>query len=169
MRDQTIVAPIAELNNQATEAAAVSSSCREAKHDNEHEGCGGAGFFAIEPKNRTPPRRLHTYQFRLPVRSGLPSGSPIPGGPTTNLVMDNLNTHRRKSLSKEQSAAAHRLAHPSPAAPVASASDSILTNPNTLQKASVATLRWRSASARNAVWLPFGNCVRLRRNPQYTL
>jgi hypothetical protein len=34
------------------------------------------------------------------------------------------------------------------------------------QKASVATLRWCSASARNAVRLPFGISVRLRRNPQ---
>ncbi len=33
------------------------------------------------------------------------------------------------------------------------------------QKASVATLRWCSASARNSVRLPFGYCVRLRRNP----
>src|SRR5690348_9334440 len=34
------------------------------------------------------------------------------------------------------------------------------------QKASVATLRWCSASARNTVRLPFGKRVRLRRNPQ---
>lgn len=44
----------------------------------------------------------------------------------------------------------------------------LLTKPNTLSHnrvASVATLRWCSGSSRNAVRLPFGNSVRLRRNP----
>jgi len=44
-----------------------------------------------------------------------------------------------------------------------------LTKPNTFQhngEASVATLRWCSGSSRNAVRLPFGTGVQLRRNPQ---
>jgi hypothetical protein len=43
-----------------------------------------------------------------------------------------------------------------------------LTKPNTFQhnrEASVATLRWCSGSSRNAVRLPFGTGVQLRRNP----
>src|SRR5258708_2854463 len=45
----------------------------------------------------------------------------------------------------------------------------LLTKPNTFQhnrEASVATLRWCSGSFRNAVRLPFGTGVQLRRNPQ---
>src|SRR5215471_18884735 len=45
----------------------------------------------------------------------------------------------------------------------------LLTKPNTLphnRVASVATLRWCSGSSRNAVRLPFGISVQLRRNPQ---
>src|SRR5215469_2600779 len=44
----------------------------------------------------------------------------------------------------------------------------LLTKPNTLphnRVASVATLRWCSGSSRNAVRLPFGISVQLRRNP----
>src|SRR5580700_8522790 len=44
----------------------------------------------------------------------------------------------------------------------------LLTKPNTLphnRVASVATLRWCSGSSRNAVRLPFGMSVQLRRNP----
>src|SRR5215469_13313339 len=46
----------------------------------------------------------------------------------------------------------------------------LLTKPNTLphnRVASVATLRWCSGSSRNAVRLPFGISVQLRRNPHY--
>src|SRR5215469_12055460 len=45
----------------------------------------------------------------------------------------------------------------------------LLTKPNTLphnRVASVATLRWCSGSSWNAVRLPFGISVQLRRNPQ---
>src|SRR5215469_956547 len=48
----------------------------------------------------------------------------------------------------------------------------LLTKPNTLphnRVASVATLRWCSGSSRNAVRLPFGISVQLRRNPQEEL
>ena len=46
----------------------------------------------------------------------------------------------------------------------------LLTKPNTFQhnrEASVATLRWCSGSSRNAVRLPSGTSVQLRRNPQF--
>src|SRR5579862_945582 len=47
----------------------------------------------------------------------------------------------------------------------------LLTKPNTLphnRVASVATLRWCSRSSRNAVRLPSGTSVQLRRNPHMT-
>src|SRR5215469_7172955 len=46
----------------------------------------------------------------------------------------------------------------------------LLTKPNTFphnRVASVATLRWCSGSSRNAVRLPFGLSVQLRRNPHH--
>ncbi len=83
---------------------------REARIDNEYERCGTANVFcAVEPKGRTP---LHT--FPTPDRSAfefakvafhvaiLPvSRSPTPSTPVTTLllIVDNLNIHRRKSLT----------------------------------------------------------------------
>ena len=74
---------------------------REARRDNEYERCGTANVFcAVEPKAGrhftfpTPDRSAFEFArvaFHLAIQ--------YPDAPTIHLVMDNLNIHRRKSLT----------------------------------------------------------------------
>ena len=74
---------------------------REARQDSEYKRCGTAnGFFAVEPKAgrhfafATPDRsavRFAQVAFELAMQ--------YPDATTIHLVMDNLNIHRRKSLT----------------------------------------------------------------------
>jgi DDE superfamily endonuclease len=74
---------------------------REARQDNEYERCGTANVFcAVEPK-----AGLH-FTFVTPDRSGMEFAQAVfevalqyPKAQTIHLVMDNLNIHRRKSLT----------------------------------------------------------------------
>ena len=75
---------------------------REARRDNEYERCGTANVFcAVEPKAG------RHFTFPTPDRSGfrVRSGRSVelalqyPEAKTIHLVMDNLNIHRRKSLT----------------------------------------------------------------------
>jgi hypothetical protein len=74
---------------------------REARRDNEYERCGTANVFcAVEPKAG------RHFTFPTPDRSGLEFAQVLfhlalkyPKAETIHLVMDNLNSHRRKSLS----------------------------------------------------------------------
>lgn len=74
---------------------------REARRDNEYERCGTANVFcAVEPKTG------RHFSFPTPDRSGfefaqvaVTLASAYPNAKTIHLVMDNLNIHRRKSLS----------------------------------------------------------------------
>ena len=76
---------------------------REARRDNEYERCGTANVFcAVEPQSRPPFHIPHTGPFGVSVRAGgLPGGHSVSGSQdkTIHLVMDNLNIHRRKSLT----------------------------------------------------------------------
>src|SRR5450755_1807932 len=72
-----------------------------AKRDNEYERCGTANVFcAVEPKAG------RHFTFPTPDRSGFEFAQVLfhlaleyPKTKTIHLVMDNLNSHRRKSLS----------------------------------------------------------------------
>jgi DDE superfamily endonuclease len=74
---------------------------REARRDNEYERCGTANvFFAVEPKAG------RHFTFPTPDRSGFEFAQVLfhlalayPEATTIHLVMDNLNIHRRKSLT----------------------------------------------------------------------
>jgi hypothetical protein len=74
---------------------------REARQDNEYERCGTANVFcAVEPK-----AGLH-FTFVTPDRSGIEFAQAVfevalqyPKAQTIHLAMDNLNIHRRKSLT----------------------------------------------------------------------
>jgi hypothetical protein len=74
---------------------------REARRDNEYERCGTANVFcAVEPKAG------RHFTFPTPDRSGFEFAQVLfhlalkyPKTKTIHLVMDNLNSHRRKSLS----------------------------------------------------------------------
>src|ERR1700741_3724101 len=74
---------------------------REARRDNEYERCGTANVFcAVEPKAG------RHFTFPTPDRSGFEFAQvavslamECPEAQTIHLVMDNLNIHRRKSLS----------------------------------------------------------------------
>ena len=74
---------------------------REARRDNEYERCGTANVFcAVEPKAG------RHFTFPTPDRSGFEFAQvavtlalAYPDAKTIHLVMDNLNIHRRKSLS----------------------------------------------------------------------
>ena len=74
---------------------------REARRDNEYERCGTANVFcAVEPKAG------RHFTFPTPDRSGFEFAQVLfhlavkyPKADTIHLVMDNLNSHRRKSLS----------------------------------------------------------------------
>jgi hypothetical protein len=74
---------------------------REARRDNEYERCGTANVFcAVEPKAG------RHFTFPTPDRSGFEFAQVLfhlalkyPKAETIHLVMDNLNSHRRKSLS----------------------------------------------------------------------
>ncbi|HYM07006.1 MAG TPA: transposase, partial [Terriglobales bacterium] len=71
---------------------------REARRDNEYERCGTANVFcAVEPKAGrhftfpTPDRSFARVAFHLALQ--------YPDAKTIHLGMDNLNIHRRKSLT----------------------------------------------------------------------
>ncbi len=73
---------------------------REARRDNEYERCGTANVFcAVEPKggrhftSPTPDRSAFEFAVFL-----CDLAVQYPAANTIHLVMDNLNTHRRKSL-----------------------------------------------------------------------
>jgi hypothetical protein len=74
---------------------------REARQDNEYERCGTANVFcAVEPKAG------RHFTFPTPDRSGFEFAQvachlamQYPEAKTIHLVMDNLNIHRRKSLT----------------------------------------------------------------------
>ena len=74
---------------------------REARQDNEYERCGTANVFcAVEPKAG------RHFTFATPDRSGFEFAKvafelalQYPAANTIHLVMDNLNIHRRKSLT----------------------------------------------------------------------
>ena len=74
---------------------------REARRDNEYERCGTANVFcAVEPKAG------RHFTFATPDRSGFEFAQvaceialQYPHAETIHLVMDNLNIHRRKSLT----------------------------------------------------------------------
>jgi hypothetical protein len=74
---------------------------REARRDSEYERCGTANVFcAVEPKAG------RHFTFPTPDRSGFEFAKVIfglalqyPDAETIHLVMDNLNIHRRKSLT----------------------------------------------------------------------
>jgi len=74
---------------------------REARRDNEYERCGTANVFcAVEPKagrhftSPTPDRSAFEFaRFTCEVAMQYPAAK------TIHLVMDNLNTHNRKSLT----------------------------------------------------------------------
>jgi hypothetical protein len=74
---------------------------REARRDNEYERCGRANVFcAVEPKAG------RHFTFATPDRSGFEFAQvafhmamAYPEAKTIHLVMDNLNIHRRKSLT----------------------------------------------------------------------
>jgi len=73
---------------------------REARRDNEYERCGTANVFcAVEPKvgrhftAPTPDRSA--FEF---ARFACELAMQYPAAETIHLIMDNLNTHRRKSL-----------------------------------------------------------------------
>jgi len=73
----------------------------EARRDNEYERCGAANVFcAVEPKAG------RHFTFPTPDRSGfelarvaVAMALEYPNAKTIHLVVDNLNIHRRKSLS----------------------------------------------------------------------
>ena len=79
---------------------------REARRDNEYERCGTANVFcAVEPKAG------RHFTFPTPDRSGFEFAQvachlamQYPEAKTIHLVMDNLNIHRRKSLTSMSSA-----------------------------------------------------------------
>src|SRR3954470_13910201 len=74
---------------------------REARRDNEYKRCGTANVFcAVEPKAG------RHFTFATPDRSGVEFAQVIchlasnyPEATTIHLVLDNLNIHRRKSLT----------------------------------------------------------------------
>jgi DDE superfamily endonuclease len=74
---------------------------REARRDNEYKRCGTANVFcAVEPKAG------RHFTFPTPDRSGFEFAQVLfhlaleyPAAKTIHLVMDNLNIHRRKSLT----------------------------------------------------------------------
>ena len=74
---------------------------REARRDNEYERCGTANVFcAVEPKAG------RHFTFPTPDRSAFEFAQVVfelamqyPQADTIHLVMDNLNIHRRKSLT----------------------------------------------------------------------
>ena len=74
---------------------------REARRDNEYKRCGTANVFcAVEPKAG------RHFTFATPDRSGFEFAQVVvslamayPDAKTIHLVMDNLNIHRRKTLS----------------------------------------------------------------------
>jgi hypothetical protein len=74
---------------------------REARRDNEYERCGTANVFcAVEPKTG------RHFTFPTPDRSGFEFAQvavslalAYPAAQTIHLVMDNLNSHRQKSLA----------------------------------------------------------------------
>lgn len=76
-------------------------SGREARQDSEYERCGTANVFcAVEPKAG------RHFTFATPDRSGFEFARvtaelalQYPDATTIHLVMDNLNIHRRKSLT----------------------------------------------------------------------
>jgi hypothetical protein len=81
--------------------ASAAKPGREARRDNEYERCGTANVFsAVEPKAG------RHFLFPTPDRSGFEFAQvavalalAYPAAKTIHLVMDNLNIHRRKSLT----------------------------------------------------------------------
>jgi hypothetical protein len=81
--------------------ASAAKPGREARRDNEYERCGTANvFWAVEPKAG------RHFTFSTPDRSGFEFAQVIvtlalayPAAKTIHLVVDNLNIHRRKSLT----------------------------------------------------------------------
>jgi len=74
---------------------------REARRDNEYERCGTANVFcAVEPKAgrhfTSPTADRSAFEF---ARFACEVAMQYPAAKTIHLVMDNLNTHRRKSLT----------------------------------------------------------------------
>ena len=74
---------------------------REARRDNEYERCGTANVFcAVEPKAgrhfTSPTWDRSAFEFAL---FACDLAMQYPDAKTIHLVMDNLNTHRRKSLT----------------------------------------------------------------------
>ena len=74
---------------------------REARRDNEYERCGTANVFCV-----VEPKAGRHFTFPTPDRSGfefarvaVAMALEYPNAKTIHLVMDNLNIHRRKSLS----------------------------------------------------------------------
>ncbi|MGH3628348.1 MAG: IS630 family transposase [Sciscionella sp.] len=82
--------------------ASAAQPGREARRDNEYKRCGTANVFcAVEPKAG------RHFTFPTPDRSGLEFAQvavalalSYPAAKTIHLVMDNLNIHTRKSLTK---------------------------------------------------------------------
>ena len=80
---------------------AAAAPGREARHDSEYERCGTANVFcAVEPKAG------RHFTFVTPHRSGVEFAKAVfelamahPEAETIHLVMDNLSTHSRKSLT----------------------------------------------------------------------
>jgi hypothetical protein len=74
---------------------------REARRDSEYQRRGTANVFcAVEPKAGRHFHFSHTESFGFRVRqSHLRAGSPVSGCGYLHLVLDNLNIHRRKSLT----------------------------------------------------------------------
>jgi hypothetical protein len=74
---------------------------REARRDNEYKRCGTANVFCV-----VEPKAGRHFTFPTPDRSGFEFAQvavslalAYPAAKTIHLVMDNLNSHRRKSLS----------------------------------------------------------------------
>jgi len=74
---------------------------REARRDNEYERCGTANVFCV-----VEPKAGRHFTFPTPDRSGFEFAQVLfhlaleyPEAKTIHLVMDNLNIHRRKSLT----------------------------------------------------------------------
>ena len=75
---------------------------REARRDNEYERCGTANVFcAVEPKGgrhfTSPTPDRSAFEF---ARFACEVAMQYPAAKTIHLVMDNLNTHRRKILDR---------------------------------------------------------------------
>ena len=73
---------------------------REARQDSEYERCGTANVFcAVEPKAGRHFTYAGPLRLRVLPRSCLDLAMEYPEAKTIHLVVDNLNIHRRKSLT----------------------------------------------------------------------